>query len=356
LLRARDEFIFIISSKSFTTLETIKNAQAAKKWYLAAGGTSTAFNQHFIAVTAKPKLAVEFGLEPANIVPIWDYIGGRFSLWSAIGLPIAFSIGMSNFMELLAGAFSMDQHVQKQAPAQNIPLILALLGIWYGNFWGAQALAILPYDHYLRNFTRHLQQLDMESNGKNMRLDGSQVDYSTGAIIWGGVGCNGQHAYHQLLHQGSHLVPVDFIMPIVSHHFIDNHHYHLYANCLAQSMSLMQGKTYNEAAQELQNQGLSKEQIARLAPHKVIQGNRPSNTLVLERVTPRSLGALIALYEHKVFLQSVIWQTNAFDQFGVELGKNISTDIYHALKGSKENNLDNSTNGLIDYFHQHQRG
>jgi len=348
--------LFIISSKSFSTLETIKNACSIKNWYFAQGGTKEGFNQHFLAVTANAQKAVEFGLEPFNIIPMWDYIGGRYSLWSAIGLPIAFSIEMSNFMELLSGAFSVDQHVQQQDLAQNIPLIMALLDVWYSNFWDAQTKAVLPYDYYLRNFTQHLQQLDMESNGKSVQLDGSQVDYKTGSIIWGGLGCNGQHAYHQLLHQGTHLVPVDFIVPAVSHNFVDDHHYYLYANCLAQSQSLMEGKSYSEVVLELQNKGLSAKQIEHLAPHKVIIGNKPSNTLVLDRVTPFSLGALIALYEHKVFLQSVILNINAFDQFSVELGKSLSYRVYEALKGSNLDGLDSSTKALVDYFRLNQRG
>lgn len=349
--------LFVVSSKSFGTLETLKNAQAARTWYFAQGGCTDKLDRHFIAVSSNTKAAIEFGIAEENIFPMWDWVGGRYSLWSAIGLPIALAIGISNFKELLAGAWSMDQHFQQAPFAENMPVIMALLGVWYSDFWQAQSHAILPYDHYLRNFTQHLQQLDMESNGKQVRQDGSCVDYATGSIIWGGVGCNGQHAYHQLLHQGTHLIPADFIVPVVSHNPVEDHHQWLYANCLSQSQALMQGKTLDEAKQELCNQGLSPETVQQLAPHKVIPGNRPTNTLVLERVCPRRLGALIALYEHKVFVQSVIWGTNAFDQWGVELGKVLGNNVYQCLTGQSVIPAeDASTQGLIDFFRNRHRG
>jgi glucose-6-phosphate isomerase len=349
--------LFIVSSKSFNTLETLKNAQAARRWYLARGGSEAELHRHFIAVTSNPAAAVEFGMRPENIFPMWDWVGGRYSLWSAIGLPIALAIGMSNFKELLAGAYNMDQHFQQAPLEQNMPVILGLLGVWYGNFWDARSHAILPYDHYLRNITKHLQQLDMESNGKRVRQDGSPVTCDTGPVIWGGVGCNGQHAYHQLLHQGTQLIPADFIVPVVSYNPVADHHQWLYANCLSQSQALMLGKTRAEAEQELREQGLSEDDVQRLTPHKIIPGNRPSNTLVLERISPRRLGALVALYEHKVFVQSAIWGINAFDQWGVELGKELGKGVYQRLTGFDEPPADDgSTQGLIDYFRGRHRG
>ncbi|GAB7528861.1 glucose-6-phosphate isomerase [Pseudomonas sp. 3A(2025)] len=349
--------LFIVSSKSFNTLETLKNAQAARAWYLAQGGSEAELHRHFIAVSSNNAAAVAFGIREENIFPMWDWVGGRYSLWSAIGLPIALAIGMSNFKELLSGAYTMDQHFLNAPFEQNMPVLLGLLGVWYGNFWGAQSHAILPYDHYLRNITKHLQQLDMESNGKSVRQDGTPVATDTGPVIWGGVGCNGQHAYHQLLHQGTQLIPADFIVPIVSFNPVSDHHQWLYANCLSQSQALMLGKTRPEAEAELRANGLDEDQVQKLAPHKVIPGNRPSNTLVVERISPRRLGALVAMYEHKVFVQSVIWGINAFDQWGVELGKELGKAVYQRLTGGVEEEAeDASTQGLINYFRGRHRG
>jgi glucose-6-phosphate isomerase len=349
--------LFIVSSKTFGTLETLKNAQAARAWYLAQGGSEESLHRHFIAVSSNREAAQAFGIRAENIFPMWDWVGGRYSLWSAIGLPIALAIGMSNFKELLSGAYSMDQHFQSAPFERNMPVILGMLGVWYGNFWGAQSHAILPYDHYLRNITKHLQQLDMESNGKSVRHDGTPVNTDTGPVIWGGVGCNGQHAYHQLLHQGSQLIPADFIVPVVSYNPVADHHQWLYANCLSQSQALMLGKTRSEAEAELRAKGLLEDEVQRLAPHKVIPGNRPSNTLVLERVSPRRLGALVAMYEHKVFVQSVIWGINAFDQWGVELGKEMGKNVYQRMTSwDPEQAEDGSTQGLIDYFRGRHRG
>ena len=349
--------LFIVSSKSFNTLETLKNAQASRAWYLAQGGSEAELHRHFIAVSSNNAAAVAFGIREENIFPMWDWVGGRYSLWSAIGLPIALSIGMANFKELLSGAYTMDQHFQTAPFEQNIPVLLALLGVWYNNFWDAQSHAILPYDHYLRNITKHLQQLDMESNGKSVRQDGTPVTTDTGPVIWGGVGCNGQHAYHQLLHQGTQLIPADFIVPVVSFNPVADHHQWLFANCLSQSQALMLGKTRSEAEAELREKGMAEAEIQKLAPHKVIPGNRPSNTLVLERVSPRRLGALVAMYEHKVFVQSVIWGTNAFDQWGVELGKELGKGVYQRLTGGIEEPAeDASTQGLINYFRGRHRG
>lgn len=349
--------LFIVSSKSFNTLETLKNAQAARAWYLAQGGSEAELYRHFIAVSSNNAAAVAFGIREENIFPMWDWVGGRYSLWSAIGLPIALAIGMSNFKELLSGAYTMDQHFQTAPFEANMPVLLGLLGVWYGNFWGAQSHAILPYDHYLRNITKHLQQLDMESNGKSVRQDGTPVSTDTGPVIWGGVGCNGQHAYHQLLHQGTQLIPADFIVPIVSFNPVSDHHQWLYANCLSQSQALMLGKTRSEAEAELRDKGMAEDEIQKLAPHKVIPGNRPSNTLVVERISPRRLGALVAMYEHKVFVQSVIWGINAFDQWGVELGKELGKGVYNRLTGAEETLADDaSTQGLINYFRGRHRG
>ena len=354
---AADTTLFIVSSKSFGTLETLKNAQAARAWCLAQGCPEPELHKHFIAVSSNVKVAVEFGIAEENIFPMWDWVGGRYSLWSAIGLPIALAIGMSNFKDLLAGAYAMDQHFTSAPFEENMPVLLGLLGVWYGNFWGATSHAILPYDHHLRNFVKHLQQLDMESNGKSVRQDGSPVSLDTGPVIWGGVGCNGQHAYHQLLHQGTQLIPGDFIVPVVSHNPVADHQQWLYANCLSQSQALMLGKTREEAEAELREKGLGEAEIAKLAPHKVIPGNRPSNTLVLERISPRRLGALVALYEHKVFVQSVIWGINCFDQWGVELGKELGKDVYQHISGRSEGKADDgSTQGLIDYFRGRHRG
>ncbi len=349
--------LFIISSKTFGTLETLKNAQAARTWYLGKGGTEEKLYRHFIAVTSNKKAAVEFGIREKNIFPMWDWVGGRYSLWSAIGLPIALAIGMSNFKDLLSGAYSMDQHFLSEPFESNMPVLLAMLGVWYHNFWGAQSYAFLPYDHYLRNFVKHLQQMDMESNGKSVRQDGSAVSCTTGPVIWGGVGANGQHAYHQLLHQGTPLIPADFIVPVVSHNPVADHHEWLYANCLSQSQALMLGKTREEAEAELRGKGLDEAEVERLAPHKVIPGNRPSNTVVMETISPGRLGALIALYEHKVFVQGVIWGINSFDQWGVELGKDLGKAVYGQMTSFDAPPAeDASTQGLIDFFRGRHRG
>jgi len=349
--------LFVVSSKSFTTLETLKNAQAARAWYLAQGGSEKDVHRHFIAVTSNIEAATEFGISKENILPMWDWVGGRYSLWSAIGLPIAMSIGISNFKELLSGAYNMDQHFRTTPFERNLPVMLGLLGVWNGDFWGAKSHAILPYDYYLRNITDHLQQLDMESNGKSVRQDGTPITAGSGPVIWGGVGCNGQHAYHQLLHQGSQLIPADFIVPVSSYNPVADHHQWLYANCLSQSQALMLGKSRAEAEAELRVKGLEESEVQRLAPHKVVPGNRPSNTLVMERISPRRLGALIAMYEHKVYVQSVLWGVNAFDQWGVELGKELGKSVYQGLTDwEPAPAADASTQGLIDYFRGRHRG
>ncbi|MGP4842818.1 glucose-6-phosphate isomerase [Marinobacter sp. 1Y8] len=348
--------LFLIQSKSFRTQETLENTKVAREWFLHNGGDENLISKHFVAVTANEEDAVEFGIAPENIFPMWDWVGGRYSLWSAIGLPTALTIGMENFRALLSGAHAMDQHFRTAPLEQNLPVTMAMLGVWYGNFWGADAHAILPYDHYLRGLPAHLQQLDMESNGKCVTRDGVAVDYGTGPIIWGGAGANGQHAYHQLLHQGTRLSPADFIIPMRTHNPVASHHPILFANCLSQTQALMQGKNLEEAKAELRGQGMDAAAIEKLAPHKVIPGNKPSNTILFERCTPRIVGALVALYEHKTFVQGAIWDVDSFDQWGVELGKQLGQDILDRLM-KPENGVttDSSTDGLIALFrHKHQ--
>ena len=351
--------LFLIQSKSFRTQETLENTKVAREWFLHNGGQESTIAKHFVAVTANRDEAVKFGIAEDNIFPMWDWVGGRYSLWSAIGLPTALAIGMDNFRGLLAGAHLMDRHFREAPLEQNLPVILALLGIWYGNFWGADAHAILPYDHYLRGLPAHLQQLDMESNGKCVTHDGSGIRYKTGPIIWGGAGANGQHAYHQLLHQGTRLSPADFIIPLHTHNPVASHHAILFANCLSQTQALMQGKTLAEAKAELHALGLPDADVRRLAPHKVIPGNKPSNTLLFERATPRAVGALIALYEHKTFAQGAIWDINSFDQWGVELGKQLGENILKQLVSASPQGdaRDSSTEGLIALYrdrHHHE--
>lgn len=342
--------LFIIASKSFTTQETLCNAVSAKNWLLKACSDEALLMSHFIAVTNKHERATAWGIK--HILPIWDWVGGRFSLWSAIGLPIAISIGMDNFKQLLQGAKSIDDHFRSTEFSKNIPVIMALLTIWYVNFFNVHSYAILPYDHYLKLLPAYLQQLEMESNGKYRRINGDKVDYLTSPVIWGMVGSNGQHAFHQLLHQGTQLIPIDFILPIQSHHPLEDHHTWLVANCLSQSKALMLGRTAEEVRVELMSEQLSSNEIEQLLPHKVLMGNRPSNTLLLPMLTPYNLGLMIALYEHKVFVESVIWDINCFDQWGVELGKQFAQKIYRQL--AKDSPLqeqnDCSTKGLINYY------
>ncbi|MGO2512817.1 glucose-6-phosphate isomerase [Marinomonas polaris] len=347
--------VFVISSKTFGTLETLSNANAARDWFLSNGGSQSDVSKHFAAVSSNVKKAVDFGMAKENIFPMWDWVGGRYSLWSAIGLPVAIAVGMDNFYELLDGAHQMDEHFRTAPFEENLPVIMGALGVWYINFHNAQTHALIPYDHYLRAMPAHIQQLDMESNGKSTLLNGDGVETDTGPIIWGGAGTNGQHAYHQLLHQGTRLVPVDFIVPLASHNPIGEHHAQLFANCLSQSQALMVGKTLEQAQQELRDSGATDDQIATIAPHKVIPGNRPSNTLLTDKMTPATIGALIALYEHRTFVQGTIWGINSFDQWGVELGKVLGTDIYNRLVSDSDNSaLDASTQALIKAFKKAQ--
>ncbi|MCK7545566.1 glucose-6-phosphate isomerase [Marinobacter bryozoorum] len=343
--------LFLVQSKSFGTQETLENSQLARQWLLDAGATEADLARHFVAVTANADAAHRFGIAEEAVFPMWDWVGGRYSLWSAIGLPIALTLGMDNFRRILTGARAMDEHFREAPLPENMPVVMAMLGIWYVNFWHADTHAVLTYDEYLKELPAHLQQLDMESNGKRVDREGHAVDYATGPVIWGGVGANGQHAYHQLLHQGTVLSPADFIIPLKSHNPVASHHATLFANCLSQSQALMQGKTEAEARKELEAQGLTAEEVDKLAPHKVIPGNKPSNTLVFDKATPEVMGALVALYEHRTFVQGVIWNLNSFDQWGVELGKQLGKPILQQLgDGISDEALDSSTVGLMRLF------
>lgn len=344
--------LFLVQSKSFRTQETLENSLVARQWFLDNGGTDAAVAKHFMAVTANVEEARRFGIEPDNTFPMWDWVGGRYSLWSAIGLPIALTLGMKHFRALLAGARTMDEHFRQAPPEANLPVIMAMLSVWYTNFWDAQSHAVLPYDEYLKFLPEHLQQLDMESNGKRVTQRGADVNYQTGPILWGGVGANGQHAYHQLIHQGTRLIPADFIIPLKARHPVAHHHAALFANCLSQARAMMAGKTEAEAEQELLDTGLAPDAARRLAPHKAIPGNRPCNILLMEQLTPESLGALIALYEHRTFVQSVIWDIDCFDQWGVELGKQIGNEILPRLLGEAQGGSagDSATDNLIRLF------
>ncbi|MGS0673577.1 glucose-6-phosphate isomerase [Shewanella sp. 125m-1] len=345
--------LFVMSSKSFGTQETLTNTLTAKAWFLEQGASQSDVAKHFVAVSSNVAKATEFGIDVNNIFPMWDWVGGRYSLWSAIGLPIALLIGIDNFRELLAGAHEMDEHFANTPLENNMPVIMGLFSLWYGNFFNAQSHVVLTYDHYLRGLPAYFQQLDMESNGKSVTLNGTDVDYSTGPVIWGGEGTNGQHAYHQLLHQGTALIPADFIMPLNSHNPVGEHHVQLASNCFGQTQALMQGRTYEEALTELNTSGLSDEQKQLIAKHKVMPGNKPSNTILMDKLTPATLGALIALYEHRTFVQGAIWQINSFDQWGVELGKQLGNDVLERLCANKDaDELDTSSNGLINLFRQ----
>ncbi|MEW5768869.1 MAG: glucose-6-phosphate isomerase [Pseudomonadota bacterium] len=354
--------LFIVASKTFTTQETLLNAQAARTWLLdnlpspagrGAGGegATLAIPKHFVAVSTNETAVREFGIDPANMFGFWDWVGGRYSLWSAIGLPIALYIGMDAFEELLAGAFDMDEHFRSAPLDANMPVILALLGLWYDDFWDAQAYAVLPYEQRLARFPAYLQQLDMESNGKGVMRDGKPVKVSSGPIVFGEPGTNGQHAFYQLIHQGTKLIPCDFLAGRESHNDINGQHAVLLSNFLAQTEALMRGKTAKEVESELAAAGMPKREAQALIPHKVFPGNRPSNSLVYRRLTPRTLGRLIALYEHKVFVQGAIWGVNSYDQWGVELGKQLAKAILPELTGkAAEGAHDASTAGLIRHI------
>ena len=340
--------LFIIASKTFTTIETLTNARTARAWFLSSGAGEADVAKHFVALSTNTEAVKAFGINPDNMFPFWDWVGGRYSLWSSIGLSIVISIGAKKFDEMLAGAYAMDTHFRTAPLERNMPVILALLGIWYRNIFDAASMAVLPYSEHLQRLPAYLQQLDMESNGKSVTLEGNAVTQSTGPIIWGEPGTNGQHAFFQLLHQGTQLVPIDFILPLKPTHALREHHDLLLANCLAQSSALMEGKTAAQVRQEMLVAGASEADAARLASHRTFAGNRPSNTIVLPQLDPASLGALIALYEHKVFVQGVIWNVNSFDQWGVELGKVVATSIGVMIKSGKpDGTLDASTRALL---------
>ncbi|MEQ1917051.1 MAG: glucose-6-phosphate isomerase, partial [Gallionella sp.] len=348
--------LFVVSSKTFTTQETLTNAHSARAWLIEQLGNENAVAKHFAAVSTNLQATAKFGINPDNVFEFWDWVGGRYSLWSAIGLPIALFLGMDKFEELLSGAHTMDEHFRHAPLDQNIPVIMAMLGVWYGNFFHAESNAVFPYDQYMHRFTAYLQQLDMESNGKGVDRQGKVVDYDTGMEVWGEPGSNGQHAFYQLIHQGTRLIPCDFIAPMRSQNPLGQHHDILIANCFAQTEALMVGKTEDQARAELVAQGMSGETLEELLPHKVFPGNKPTNTLLVELLDAHTLGMLIALYEHKVFVQSVIWNINPFDQWGVELGKQLASKILKELpKTAAITPHDTSTSGLIAHYHQHSR-
>lgn len=343
--------LFLVASKTFTTQETMTNAHTARDWFLKAAGDEAHVAKHFAALSTNGKAVAEFGIDTDNMFEFWDWVGGRYSLWSAIGLSIVLSIGYDNFVELLAGAHEMDQHFVNTPFESNIPVILALIGIWYNNFHGAESEAILPYDQYLHRFAAYFQQGNMESNGKYVDRDGNPVTYQTGPIIWGEPGTNGQHAFYQLIHQGTKLIPCDFIAPAVSHNLVGDHHQKLMSNFFAQTEALAFGKSAQAVQAELEKAGKSAAEIAALVPFKVFEGNRPTNSILVKQITPRTLGNLIAMYEHKIFVQGVIWNIFSFDQWGVELGKQLANQILPELADSAAvTSHDSSTNGLINAF------
>lgn len=343
--------LFLVASKTFTTQETMTNAESARSWLLEEFNDPSAVRQHFVALSTNAQKVTEFGIDTENMFGFWDWVGGRYSLWSAIGLSIVLAIGYDNFIELLTGAYETDEHFKTAPFERNIPVLMGLIGFWYNNFWDADSVAILPYDQYLHRFPAYLQQGDMESNGKSVDRENRPIDYSTGPIIWGEPGTNGQHAFYQLIHQGTKLIPCDFLAPIQTQNPISDHHLKLLSNFFAQSEALMKGKTLEEATAELQKQGLAEEVIQKLAPAKVFPGNRPSNSFLFKKLTPRTLGSLIAFYEHKIFVQGILWNINSFDQMGVELGKQLANVILPELRDDRVvDNHDGSTNGLIAYF------
>ena len=343
--------LFLIASKTFTTQETMTNAHSARAWFLDAAKDRAAVAKHFVALSTNETGVVEFGINPDNMFEFWDWVGGRYSLWSAIGISIALSIGMDRFEELLSGAFKVDEHFRTTPFEENIPVIMGLLGIWYNNFFDAHSHAILPYDQYMSRFPAYFQQGDMESNGKSITKNGEWVDYTTGPIIWGEPGTNGQHAFYQLIHQGTKIIPCDFLAPARTLNPLGEHHVILISNFLAQTEALMKGKTEEEVQTELAASGISGEELDKLVPARTFKGNKPSNSFMFRELNPETLGTLIALYEHKIFTQGVIWNINSFDQMGVELGKQLAKAVLPELKGEKQiTSHDSSTNGLINYY------
>jgi glucose-6-phosphate isomerase len=343
--------LFLVASKTFTTQETMGNAHSARDWFIKGGGKDEDVAKHFAALSTNSKGVSEFGIDTKNMFEFWDWVGGRYSLWSAIGLSISLSIGFDNFIELLDGAHAMDEHFRTTELEENIPAILALVGIWHNNFFEAETNAILPYDQYMHRFAAYFQQGDMESNGKHVDRNGKHVDYQTGPVIWGEPGTNGQHAFYQLIHQGTKLIPCDFIAPAQSHNPLGEHHNMLLSNFFAQTEALMNGKTEEIVIDELKKAGKNEEEINQIAPFKVFEGNRPTNSILVKKITPRALGSLIAMYEHKIFVQGIIWNIYSFDQWGVELGKQLAGKILPELKDDAEvSTHDSSTNGLINQY------
>lgn len=344
-----DTTLFIIASKTFTTIETLTNAHSARQWFLDSGASESDIAKHFVAVSTNAEKVSEFGIDTDNMFGFWDWVGGRYSLWSAIGLPVVLAIGMDRFEQLLQGAHDMDEHFRTAEFKDNMPVILGLLSVWYLNFFGVKSHLVAPYDQHLHRFPAYLQQLVMESNGKSVYVDGSGVEQDTSAVVWGEPGTNGQHAFFQLLHQGTHLIPTDFIVPVESLYAMGEHHNLLLANCIAQAEALMTGRDAATVAKDMQGAGLSDKEIKRLTGHRTFAGNRPSNMLMVQQVTPHALGALIALYEHKVFVESSIWGINPFDQWGVELGKKLASSVHAEMQeGLSVKTHDSSTNGLIN--------
>jgi glucose-6-phosphate isomerase len=346
-----DTTLFLIASKTFTTQETMANAFSARDWFLSHAKEMNQVAKHFVAMSTNKNEVEKFGIDAKNMFVFWDWVGGRYSLWSAIGLSIALSIGFDHFEQLLAGANEMDIHFSSESFETNIPVILALLGIWYAQFFHASTHAILPYDQYMHRFAAYFQQGDMESNGKSVDRNGNRVTYPTGPVIWGEPGTNGQHAFYQLIHQGTQMIPADFIAPAITHNKIGNHHTLLMSNFFAQTEALMNGKTRKEVEAELKTAGLSDEKISKLSPFKVFEGNRPTNSILVKKITPKTLGSLIAMYEHKIFVQGIIWNIYSYDQWGVELGKQLANSILPELESDQwVDSHDSSTNGLINKF------
>lgn len=346
-----DETLFLIASKTFTTQETMTNAHTARSWFLASAGDEKEIAKHFVALSTNEKDVVKFGIDPKNMFEFWDWVGGRYSLWSAIGLSIVLTIGYDNFEALLKGAYKTDVYFKETPFKENIPVLMGLIGLWYTNFFGTQTEVILPYDQYMHRFSAYFQQGNMESNGKSVDRKGDEVSYNTGPVIWGEPGTNGQHAFYQLIHQGTVIIPADFIAPAISHNPIGDHHNKLLSNFFAQTEALMNGKSEQTVITELKEQGKSDAEIKRITPYKVFEGNRPTNSFLLKEITPESLGSLIALYEHKIFVQGVIWNIFSFDQWGVELGKQLAGQILPELENDQEvSSHDSSTNGLINAY------
>jgi len=343
--------LFVVASKTFTTMETMTNANSARAWLVDALGTEAAVGSHFVAVSTNRKKVAEFGIDPKNMFGFWDWVGGRYSLWSAIGLPIALAVGMDRFRQLLEGAHEMDEHFRTADLSENLPAILGLIGVWYANFAGARTHAVLPYDQTLRYLPAYLQQGDMESNGKRVTREGDPVEYTTGPVVWGEPGTDGQHAFFQLIHQGTQMIPADFIATVDSHNPLGDHHAKLMANFFAQTEALMRGRTLDEARAEMEAAGMPAARVDELAPHRTFPGNRPTNSILVERLTPKTLGALIAMYEHRIFTQGVIWGINSYDQWGVELGKQLAGVILKELEeGQVTADHDASTSALLEYF------